>query len=328
MKFLPTLASSLLRQDIIVKASASTSSYTIDEEILSGGLRYGEVVSISGLTPYFRTVVAMHVYVMHLLSRPNVEATWIDATGNFSPHLLQEIVENLLHKLPGMNADNPSQLNVMERAKVCRVFDMDGLLDAVNEFSEHDRKLHIGNDGFGGHGNVEGTCARLDAAEVHTSGLVIIDNIPLPGIIAQNSTSGNHIELLCYKKLIPIDKSLLATFQQTISQISHKYNTLALILNETLPANIRSNTSNIKSVFESVNYRPAFGPTFAYGIDLQLHLSQHSHAVDNAFESKSAKLFAKPQQDIVMEVLVDRFGARTGSWGAFRISGSEILEIF
>lgn len=117
----------------------------------------------------------------------------------------------------------------------------------------------------------------------------------------------------------------MVMIQRSLALLSRDLGIAVLLLNDVVDATIGFQTkypprhTTVHGAFESASCRLVNGPTFSYGIDMHVLVSQHPHEPDDAGMPTG---FAN--EDTVLEVLVDRMGGRTGRWGAFRIVGTEL----
>jgi hypothetical protein len=74
----------------------------------------------------------MHAFASHLLSDLTTEATWVDTNGSFSGGILKDII---YFKLQQGDVNQ-----VLERAKVARVFDLLGLAETIDEIKFNHEK--------------------------------------------------------------------------------------------------------------------------------------------------------------------------------------------
>ena len=116
----------------------------------------------------------------------------------------------------------------------------------------------------------------------------------------------------------------MVSIQRSLASLSKDLGIAVLLLNEVQdvyqPRFAPAHTT-IYGAFAPDSYRLINGPTYSYGVDLHVMLSQHPHAPESAKSNGSAK------EDTVLEVLVDRVGGRTGRWGVFRIVGINIEDV-
>jgi len=126
---------------------------------------------------------------------------------------------------------------------------------------------------------------------------------------------------------------MLVTIQRSLALLSRDLNIAVLLLNDIPPATsalqskYTSRHITLQSVFESVSWRLPHGPTYTYGVDLHLLLSQPPQGPGDATSRLDGGFKNSPREDTVVEVLVDRVGNRSGHWGAFTIVGTELREL-
>ncbi|KAF8251971.1 hypothetical protein K440DRAFT_658579 [Wilcoxina mikolae CBS 423.85] len=315
----PSLGSSLLALSGTRdrKLVLGTSCSAIDD-VLNGGFPYGSVTSISGSVPSTKTLVAMHAFASHLLSDPTTEATWVDTNGNYSGRSLKDIICFKLLQKPG------DVNQVLERAKVARVFDLLGLGEAIDEIKlDHEKRQRatdIVRDSDGEDEDEDDVAESIPYTETKRGvRLIVVDNItqPYASMVNKSQLEG---------------QAMLVTIQRSLALLSRDLNIAVLLLNDvpsatsTLQSKYSSRHNTFQSVFGSVPWRLPHGPTYAYGVDLHLLLSQHPHGPEDATSRLGEGFKNSPREDTVVEVLVDRIGARSGRWRAFTIVGTQLRE--
>jgi len=174
----------------------------------------------------------MHAVTSHLLANPNGQVAWIDTTNTFSAALLLKVVQNRLlqQEVSGEAGDahefyeprkgskntkrNPAidkkAENLLGRVQVMRVFDIYGVLEALEEvqtgFKEVDRaREEAGNArqeknivldsqgyddedilepvevvGFNGNSNNDDQRQNTDPAAITGVGVIVVNSISIP----------------------------------------------------------------------------------------------------------------------------------------------------
>ncbi|KAL8719957.1 MAG: hypothetical protein Q9225_003105 [Loekoesia sp. 1 TL-2023] len=135
-------------------ASASAGNRLIDEEVLDGGFRYGEITSIAGAIGTGKTTLAYQAMASHLIAHEKGEVTLIATTDPPLSRLKDALTSRLAHDhrgpeyqesgyvyskqyspvRPAQEVSN-SVLSMLGRVRISRVFDFPGVADAVAEFS-------------------------------------------------------------------------------------------------------------------------------------------------------------------------------------------------
>jgi hypothetical protein len=73
----------------------------------------------------------MHALTTHLLAHPESQAAWVDSLGTFSPALLQRIVADRAQGMVEVSVGS-----VLDRVQIMRVFDMYGVIEAMDELKQ------------------------------------------------------------------------------------------------------------------------------------------------------------------------------------------------
>jgi len=276
--------------------------------------------------------MAMHAFAMHLVSSSDTEAAWMDTTGSFSGASLKSVITSKLGHSQTSSLNQFTVDHVLDRAKVSRVFDLHGIDETLEEIRKdhRDRKAAMqrervvydseGDDDTDNEGHSETASIPLENSNSGVRCLVI-DNItqPLSSMINQNQLQG---------------QGLLVSLQRSMSFMARDLNMVVLILND-IPATFNRSPDVRHHVFQgsfaSASWKLVHGPTYTYGADLHLLLSQHPHSPES-LASEARRLPGFPRhceqgpEDTIIEVLTDRGGERTGQWGAFKIVGTELID--
>ncbi|KAK6002722.1 hypothetical protein QM012_001472 [Aureobasidium pullulans] len=120
---------------------------SVDDDALSGGLVYGQdgIYNISGATgSRAAETIALQVLITHLLASPTHTATLIDASGNFD---VLSLYKSLLTRLAKTNTNHEETIkqatSILDRVKIMRVFDFEGVVEGLNELIDELEGNHI-----------------------------------------------------------------------------------------------------------------------------------------------------------------------------------------
>ncbi|KAG0635068.1 P-loop containing nucleoside triphosphate hydrolase protein [Tuber brumale] len=312
------IASTLLTQNIRQSNKAphfpktlSTSCSALDQHALSSGFPYGHLTSISGASATGKSLIAMHALVTHLLLHYNSSAAWVDTLGTFSPSLLQQVVSSRT------NNDSKTISSVLDRVQIMRVFNIHGLIEAVDELrtTHLDREKHqrVVNDSKDEASEEEEPPPEpFDGTRV-----IVIDTISQP--ITALMTTG---PLQAQARMVGITRSL--------SGLARRYNVCALLLNTTVSkptcgadggqqTYTHTRGDNLSSAFSAATSKPALGNVYSHCVDVNVLLTRVKVRGRRRIGESDG---GGRNGDVVMEVLSDRTGGgRAGMWSAFGIVG-------
>jgi hypothetical protein len=140
----------------------------------------------------------MHVSATQLLSN-TTEVAWIDTTGEFSAALFSKILqEHLKQETPDYELHSSLSL-VLSRIKILRVFDTEGLADAVDEIRTEYRQRTLRPDGKAyesvqaheDHDNIQRNESNADSTAIR---LVVVDELA-PLFIGQGNKGSSYRSL-------------------------------------------------------------------------------------------------------------------------------------
>ncbi|PUU80479.1 hypothetical protein B9Z19DRAFT_1079489 [Tuber borchii] len=309
------LASTLLTQNIRQSNIAShlpktlpTSCLPLDQHALSSGFPYGLLTSISGVSATGKSLIAMHALTTHLLLHFNSSAAWVDTLGTFSPSLLQQVVSSRTSN------DSKTTSNVLDRVQIMRVFDIHGLMEAIDELRtghlDREKRQRVINDSEDEASEEE----EPPPEPFNGTRVIVIDTISQP--ITTLMTTG---PLQAQARMVGVTRSL--------SDLAKRYNICTLLLNAAVSkpgAGGRQQTytytqeDNLSSAFSAATSKPALGNVYAHCVDVNILLTR----VKVRGRRKIGGSGGGESEDIVMEVLSDRTeSGRTGMWAAFGIVG-------
>ncbi|KAF2403615.1 P-loop containing nucleoside triphosphate hydrolase protein [Trichodelitschia bisporula] len=374
----PHLASQVLRSD---SGSATRrrlgSGCAAVDAALDGGLEYGRVSCISGEGGVGKTLLALHFIAKHLVSGREVQATVIDSVGTFDVFRLQEVVLSRLrdmgqhdetkqtHTDAGVTTERVPEDEILDRVKLMRVFDIEGLLEALDELKTEtesalddlrklrndaatDKQLEIPDSEDEGDEMLFDEVSPLEPSPSDMTnlpgeaaakeGLLVIDNITS---VINPLLKRNYVQA----------QAQLTEVLRALSQLARSSNMCILLINTAMsprsnhtvsvkkstqmldhpsPEEMSSLSSQLESIsiFESATVRPALGKTLSNAVDLYLlahMLPKHKRDADMFYNTE---LGSKHRAELVniLEVLSDRWDQRVGNFGAFTVKGGIQLE--
>ncbi|KAL9124471.1 MAG: hypothetical protein Q9217_006198 [Psora testacea] len=336
---------------------ASSGLAVIDECVLDGGFRYGEITSLAGAASTGKTLLAYHAAASHLLAHASGEVAFIDSTGSFSPIELRDVIAFRLSILSQRGSFEQADCvykrplaaecfdgteimqeatSILDRVKVMRVFDLAGVAEAVGEvtemITEDPSVVDIGAKGRAISAElreISDSEDELESINDSETGPRLRDR-PKPepppvGMIIIDSVT-NVVSSMVAKNQLQ-GQALLATLMRSLHQLTSRHHICTILINAAVATNTFMNSEyqrrpeeNVSS-FASTLGRPALGKTFTYLIDTSIFLSavpESKHDATWAYGERTG-----PQEwrsAIVLEVLKDRNGARQGRWAAFEIA--------
>ena len=136
--------------------AASCGSVLLDEVVLGGGFRYGELTSIAGASGTGKSTLAYHAVASHLLRNECDEVAFIDTNRSFSAERLRDIITlHLRSEQPkgfqqtgymykGSPPKTPLDHNealskatlMLDRVRLLSTFNISGVVEAVGEIRE------------------------------------------------------------------------------------------------------------------------------------------------------------------------------------------------
>ena len=231
--------------------------------------------------------------------------------------------------------------SMLDRVKVMRVFDFAGVIEAISEVKELvesttqtadkplvvaiEKKIEVGDSEDEEDEEDEELQAdpqrqivnldELQGSHPHSSpiGMVIIDTITnvVSAMVAKSQIQG---------------QALLASFMRSLHHLTSRYHICTILTNAAVgsdgaknPAYQRGRREDV-SIFSSTMGKPALGKTFTFLIDTSIFLStvpKTSHEAYIAFGDGAKS--SSYQKALILEVLSDRYGTRTGRWAAFEV---------
>ncbi|KAL8639598.1 MAG: hypothetical protein Q9228_003380 [Teloschistes exilis] len=342
-------------------APASCGNWAIDTGALDGGFRYGEITSIAGAKGTGKTLFAFHAIASHLLAHESGEVVLIATSDIHLPRLRDVLISRLerhdrgpefqesgyvYSKQSARKQPSPDLAHrvtsMLERIRLCRVFDFPGVAEAVAEFTtsleENDRRDQEAFDAMErkmkGIPDSEDEDEDSDALDFEehaaakpksfddqdrnrlrqpaSANMIVVDNMAsvVGSMMAKSQVQGH---------------AMLATFMQSLQHLTHRRHVCTLVINSVVGLRLHGvqhprRLDDHVSIFASTLGKPALGKHFANLIDTSIFLStvpKGREDADIAYgDGQRPRRFDEAG---VIEVVKDRKGTREGIWRAFVI---------
>ena len=291
------------------------------DEALSGCIQYGGVTCIHGEDGSGGTELCEATLTSHLLNDPSFIATVIDIGSTFD---LRHIHQSVLSRMRAVSDPNQAALQVLERLHIMKIFDFEGLVDAVAEIRQSAQ--------HGNHSSApqkaspkppRGTVGDSESEEE-------LSNTPSPQIVspAAPSDSATSSRLLLINNLhqviSPLIKSnhvqgqaLLISFTRSLQLLTKAHNLCTIIVSGTTSYTKWKEES--PSAFGSCTLRPVLGPAFSHLLDSELMV--HQSVVPGPKQGGGKDVS-------VVEVLQNRHGKGIGRWAPFAVDEGGISRAY
>ncbi|KAK5173735.1 uncharacterized protein LTR77_002416 [Saxophila tyrrhenica] len=295
------------------------------EDVLGRCLGPGQVTCVSAEPGSGERELCEAIVTAHLLSSTHTTVTVVD-TGSFSD--IRKIYQSVTSRFQGGANASKEALRVLDRLKIMKVFDFEGLTDAISELRqslEEPRRAptvgirpHSGPKGTIGDSEDEDEMLDIEspsnqpakqarpnpvpAPQAH--GLVLIDNLPqvIGPLLKSNYAHG---------------QALLMSFTRSLSHLSSTHGLCTAIVNGT--ASSAKTKEESPSAFSSCAVRPLLGKAFTHLLD--------THLLVHRTLKRSREARNDPSGEVsVVEILQDRNGNGVGRWAAFTIDPTGNLK--
>ncbi len=301
------------------QARSPSTGLSSADEALKGCVQYGAITCISAQADSGGQELTLGLLISHLLSSPIASATIIDTGASAD---IRKINRALLSRLSDHVDAKQQALAVLNRLKIMRVFDFEGLADATAEVRQRlcdlpappARQSHFQPPPRGTIGDSDGedddellspdsatsdqTHDLSSAAALAPPGIfLLIDNLSQLAAppIKNNYTQG---------------QGLLVSFMRSLMHLAQTHSVCTIVVNGT------SSYANAKeespSAFSSCTQQPLLGKAFMHVLDTHLLLHQ--------IEGSNGMGMQDQDRVSIIEVLQDRHGQRAGRWAAFNTS--------
>jgi hypothetical protein len=230
---------------------------------------------------------------------------------------LRKLYQTIVESLEPKNDAKQRALAILDRLKVMKVFDFEGLADAISELRDSfQNPTQIPKPEVQAPRGTVGDSEDEDEMLDDPSPIVRKAPVKLPEDVSSQPSTGllliNNLDQLA-TPLIKTNhaqgQALLTSFMRSLSHLTKAHGLATIIISSTTSfANAKEEPP---SAFASCKQRPALGKSFTHLLDTHLLLHQ-------AQESNEAR--GKRDGPVsIIEVLHDRNGERAGRWAPFTI---------
>ncbi|GAB7353049.1 hypothetical protein MBLNU459_g3602t1 [Dothideomycetes sp. NU459] len=333
------------------------------DDFLEGGLNYGDggVCCISGEAVAGTQAISYNLLVSHLLSHGATTATVIDSTGTFDVLKLHKC---MAARITGVDTDAgraksaaaeaaAAAAQALDRVKIMRVFDFEGMLEGIEEMREDARRLRDTRDRHvdeldkiprttiadsqadcEGDEMLDGELYHDDEAEgcgdrehcgdgregagggdgTKSYGMLVVDNMTqVVGAVMKS----NHVQ----------GHALLASSVRSLRHMAREYSLCAVLLNSTVTYRDALDSC---SVFASITSQPALGKTLPYLVDTHLFVNRIARTARDAVQHEGSNSSSRSRAHSgwvnVVEVLQDRDSDRVGQFGIFTVDAQGLIK--
>ncbi|KAL8787902.1 MAG: hypothetical protein Q9213_001929 [Squamulea squamosa] len=350
----PLLGSTLLANEVKLDISrprpVSSGNNTIDKAVLDGGIRYGEITSVAGANGTGKTLLAFQTIASHLIAYKVGEVALIATTDPPLARLRDILVSRLTrqHREPEFRQsgyvyhkqgptvvpfeDIQSRVaSLLERVRLCRVFDFPGVAEAIGEFSARLEE----NNGSDGHRTDRERLEKAhviadseDEAESSLSPELVDSAIGEPDMAKAKAMEHLPASMIVIDNIANVVGSLMTKSQaQGHAMLASFINTVVGLRSQSTQYHRKADDQ--VSVFSSTVGKPALGKHFSYLVGTSIFLSTLPRSKDDADIAYNDGSEAKNSTKVgVIEILKDRHGSREGRWGAFTtVAGIELQDV-
>lgn len=305
-------------------ASGQRSALTIGiraaDDVLGRCIQPGHITCMTADPGTGERELCEAIVVAHLLGAPDAVATIVNTGSSFDVRKVHRLT---LERVRDHEDASKSALQVLDRLKIMKVFDFEGLKDALSELrqsashqsatsgkSHHETRAPRGTvsdsededemlDGWQPTQPEPATPIKPQPAPAHitASGLLLINNLPqvISPLIKSNYAQG---------------QALLVSFMRSLSHLAKARTLRTIIVNGT--STFGKSKEETPSAFASCTVRPLLGKAFTHLLDTHLLVHQ---TLKRGHEGKS-----NARSDVsVIEVVQDRHGDGLGRWAAFTV---------
>jgi hypothetical protein len=274
--------------------------------------------------------------VSHLLSAEDATATVIDTALSFD---VRNFHRTLLSRLEGHPEKDQLAMATLEKLKIMKVFDFEGLTDSITEVQNTVEDLktepELGGEGLpaprGTIGDSEDEDEMLDPpsplpvmraelmrrkinTDCSSRQLLLIDSI-------------SHVVAPMMRNRYVEGQALLISFMRSLTHLTTTNQLLTILLNDAIPkANIKDESP---SIFAACTVRPALGRSFEHVLDTHLFVHRALNKPTSRRRDHNGPKAGLPIEEkaaSVVEVLQDRHGGTFGRWAAFTIDDRGVLK--
>ena len=273
--------------------------------------------------------------VSHLLTSANATATIIDTALSFDVRKLNKL---LLARLRGETEASERAMKALDRVKIMKVFDFEGLTDSISE-------LRNSLDGIPSDANPTATVTPPPRGTVGDSEdedeMLDSPSPPLElqaPILKNNAThvdlasslllidSISHVASPMMRNRYAEGQALLISFMRSLNHLTTRHQLLTLLLNDAMAkTNIKDESP---SIFSTCKVRPALGRSFEHMLDTHLLVRRTEVKAANKQRGHQAGGDFDEQLVSVAEVLQERYSGAFERWTAFTVDEEGAIEAY
>lgn len=318
----------------------ATGNHALDL-VLQGGLEHGQVHGITVLPDGPSAEIVQATIATHLCTEPDATATMIDSTMSTVldlPRLLRHI-ESI--QQAQKSSAQCTAMQVLDRLKIIRVFDVIGLTQAVAEVRESmdaglsGNKLDVAPQEQHLRGTVPDSQSDGEGDEMLMSSLP--EPVQPPQPYAKAATTTTTTTTATTRGLLLIDnisrvampllkndyangQALLSSLMRSLTHVTVAYDLCTVIVGD---GRSREGSNESPSLFGSCSIRPALGNEFGYLLDVHILLHMLPRTSGQTREQHARRDAGKVH---VMEIVQDRYGGRYGRWAPFEVDVDGALK--
>jgi hypothetical protein len=306
------------------------------DKAFGGALQYGRICCISAEANSGGRELCEAYVVSHLLSSQDATATVIDTALSFD---VRKFHRTLLSRLEGDPEKDQLAMATLDRLKIMKVFDFEGLTDSIMEVQNNVEALKSETEWAGQRlpaprgtiGDSEDEDEMLDSpspspamraelvqrninTDCNSRQLLLIDSI-------------SHVVAPMMRNRYVEGQALLISFMRSLTHLTTTNQLLTILSNDAIPkANIKDESP---SIFAACTVRPALGRSFEHVLDTHLLVHRPPNKPTSRQRDHNgleAELPIEEKTISVVGVLQDRHGGTFGRWAAFTIDDRGVLR--
>lgn len=302
--------------------------YPNTDSTFGRALQYGKMCCVS-MEPQSGGRELCEAYVAsHLLSSSDATATIIDTGLSFD---VRRFHRTLLARLEGTSGAEQQALSMLDRLKIMKVFDFEGLTESLAELRDamdgRNSSIHVPGVGDSAPTDTINDSEddeemllppspppkqRLEPADCSSSdqrlskSIILIDSI---SHVAAPSIRNRHAQ----------GQGFLMSFMRSLAHLTMTHRLCTILINDAIPkAHIKDESP---SIFTTCAVRPALGRSFEHVLDT--HLLVHcapAKTVRSVVDQSTSRAGDYNADNVsVVEILQDRDGNGLGRWSAFTV---------
>ena len=301
-------------------------------------IQYGKVCCVS-IEPQSGGRELCEAYVAtHLLSLPDASATVINTALSFD---VRKFHRTLLGHLEGQSGADQQAMETLERLKIMKVFDFEGLAESLSEISDAMEGKKSGADVHGiSDPAPKGTIGDSEDEEEmllppspppkrqpelvgsttreqqYSKSIILIDSI---SHVAAPTIRNRHVQ----------GQALLMSFMRSLAHLTTTHRLCTMLINDAIPkANVKDESP---SIFTTCAVRPALGRSFEHVLDTHLLVHRAPTKTTNPDVDQNGPQVGRFNADnvvSVVEMLQDRDGGGLGRWSTFTLDEGGRIKDF